>query len=129
MPEKLWKTYIDFEVEQGESENVRRLYERLLERTMHVKVWIAYAKFELENNIEEEGVDKIATARRIFERGNDALRTKTDKDNRALILEAWRDFENDHGNAETQKKIMEKMPRRVKCRRRVVGEDGVSLLF
>lgn len=38
MPELLWKSYIDFEISQEETENARQLFERLLERTMHVKV-------------------------------------------------------------------------------------------
>jgi len=38
MPEILWKTYIDFEVEHGETERARELYYRLLDRTSHVKV-------------------------------------------------------------------------------------------
>lgn len=38
MPELLWKSYIDFEVAQDETENARQLFERLLERTLHVKV-------------------------------------------------------------------------------------------
>lgn len=47
MPELLWKSFIDFEVSQGETERARLLYEQLLERTVHVKVWLSYAKFEL----------------------------------------------------------------------------------
>jgi len=38
MPELLWKAYIDFEVGLYETEKARELYERLLERTLHVKV-------------------------------------------------------------------------------------------
>jgi crooked neck len=38
MPEVLWKAYIDFEIVCGERELTRQLYERLLERTRHVKV-------------------------------------------------------------------------------------------
>lgn len=38
MPEVLWKSYIDFEIEQEEYENARNLYRRLLQRTRHVKV-------------------------------------------------------------------------------------------
>lgn len=38
MPELLWKAYIDFEVNLGELDKARLLYERLLERTLHVKV-------------------------------------------------------------------------------------------
>ena len=46
MPEVLWKTYIDFEIDLEEIENARILYRRLLERTSHPKVWLAFAKFE-----------------------------------------------------------------------------------
>ena len=38
MPEMLWKSYIDFEISQGEWERTRALYRNLLERTKHVKV-------------------------------------------------------------------------------------------
>jgi crooked neck len=47
MPELLWKAYIDFEEEEGEYDRTRDLYERLLEKTGHVKVWISYAHFEI----------------------------------------------------------------------------------
>ena len=53
MPEIVWKVrrkqmgradylqaYIDFEAGEGERERTRHLYERLLERTSHVKVGI-----------------------------------------------------------------------------------------
>lgn len=42
MPELLWKAYIDFEISQEEPEKARQLYERLLERTLHVKVTISF---------------------------------------------------------------------------------------
>jgi len=38
MPEVLWKAYIDFEMEQEEFGRTRHLYQRLLQRTKHVKV-------------------------------------------------------------------------------------------
>ena len=38
MPEVLWKSYIDFQIEQEEYDKVRNLYRRLLQRTQHVKV-------------------------------------------------------------------------------------------
>lgn len=91
-----------------------------------VQVWIAYAKFELANSSAEADVDNVVLARRIFERGNDALRSNGDKESRALLLEAWRDFEHEKGDEETRSKIIEKMPRRIKRRRRIVGEDGVN---
>jgi len=42
----LKQAYIDFEIAEGEFEDARALYERLLDRTKHLKVWIRYAKFE-----------------------------------------------------------------------------------
>ena len=45
MPELLWKSYIDFEIEQEEPENARQLFERMLERTMHVKVNVIFFTF------------------------------------------------------------------------------------
>ena len=46
MPEVLWKTFIDFEIDLSELENARDLYRRLLDRTNHPKVWLAFSKFE-----------------------------------------------------------------------------------
>ena len=83
MPELLWKAYIDLEVEEGERDRARTLYERLLDRSGHVKVWIAYALFEGANigagagEDEGEEVEEVAEenkgnpekARAVFERG------------------------------------------------------------
>ena len=79
----------------------------------------------MSNTVSEEGVKNVDLARRIYERGNDSLKSNGDKQSRALLLEAWRDFENEFGDADSQAKISAKMPRRVKQRRRVVAEDGV----
>lgn len=43
MPEIVWKAYIDFEFDEREWERVDALYERLLDKSGHVKVWISYA--------------------------------------------------------------------------------------
>ena len=45
MPEVLWKAYIDFELELEEYGRTRSLYQRLLQRTKHVKVRIISAYF------------------------------------------------------------------------------------
>lgn len=125
MPELLWKAYIDFEVNQGKNDLARQLYERLLERTIHVKVWISYAKFEL--SCEENDDDlNISLARRIYERANDSLKSLPEKESRVILLEAWRDFENEHGNRETYEKVMEKLPRRIKKRQKIISESGIE---
>ena len=41
------QSYIDFEIQEGSRDRTRQLYERLLQRTQHVKVWLSYAQFEV----------------------------------------------------------------------------------
>ena len=58
IPEAVWKAYIDFEVEEGEYDRARALYERLLEKTNHVKVWTSFAEFEVSIPEEEAGAEE-----------------------------------------------------------------------
>ncbi|EDW78259.1 uncharacterized protein Dwil_GK16333 [Drosophila willistoni] len=131
MPELLWKAYIDFEVALGETELARQLYERLLERTQHVKVWMSFAKFEMGiSHGQADGSDadlNVRLARRIYERANEMLRQLGDKESRVLLLEAWRDFERDQANDTIAlQKVLDKMPRRIKKRQKIVSDDGVE---
>lgn len=123
MPELLWKSFIDFEVSQGEIERARQLYERLLDRTGHVKVWISYAKFELTSESTEDGMN-VTLARQVYGRGNDCQRNLNDREARVLILDAWRDFEKDHGDEDSLDTVLKKVPRRVKKRQKIVSETG-----
>ena len=120
MPEILWKAYIDFEIEQEEVEKTRDLYVRLLERTQHVKVWLSYARFE--TSLEKE--DSKGNARNVFEKADIALKDGGSQEERAMLLEAWRDFERDHGDQVTQEKIQKRLPQRIKKKRKVYREDG-----
>ncbi|KAG5889090.1 hypothetical protein JTB14_002118 [Gonioctena quinquepunctata] len=124
MPELLWKTYVDFEISQKKTENARQLYERLLERTSHVKVWLSFAKFELNSQTESE--INVQLARRVFEKANDSLKNSSDKEARVLLLENWREFEKTHGGELNQEKVNGKMPRRIKKRQKVIDEDGIE---
>lgn len=87
---------------------------------------MSYAQFELSCPGEE---NKVALARRVYERANQSLRTANEKDERVLLLEAWRDFEAQYGDETSQAKVKDKMPRRVKKRQRVQAQDGVSLFY
>lgn len=113
-PENVWKAYIDFEVEQEEYGNVEQLYERLLNRTNHVKVWLSYAQFY-------EDLEDYQKARKVFERANDRLREE-ESIVRVVLLESWQEFEKRLGDNGLD--ISAKMPTKVKKRKNLEEEDG-----
>uniref|UniRef100_A0AAQ5ZKP4 Crooked neck-like protein 1 n=1 Tax=Amphiprion ocellaris TaxID=80972 RepID=A0AAQ5ZKP4_AMPOC len=120
MPEVLWKSYIDFEIEQEEFGNTRNLYKRLLQRTQHVKVWISYAKFELSI----DGPDRLQKCRQIYEEANKSMRNCEEKEERLMLLESWRDFEKEFGSDSTRERVRKLLPEKVKKRRKLTAEDG-----
>ncbi|KAJ3313057.1 NineTeen Complex (NTC) component [Blyttiomyces sp. JEL0837] len=118
------RAYIDFETGEGEWSRARELYERLLQRTEHVKVWIAYANFELINEDNgEDTQDRVPKARSIFNRAYDVLKGKGAKEERVVLLESWKQFERKVGNSASLKAVEAKMPKAVKKRRKV---DGIA---
>lgn len=127
MPELLWKAYIDFEYGEGEYDNTRHLYERLLERTSHVKVWISFAEMEASIDASETGgEDSAARARKVFFRAEEAMKSRGIPEERVLLLEAWKQFEDTFGNSQTKKDVLAKMPKKVTRRRKVQTEDGMD---
>ncbi|NXA07798.1 CRNL1 protein, partial [Sapayoa aenigma] len=120
MPEVLWKSYIDFEIEQEEYEKTRNLYRRLLQRTQHVKVWISFAQFELSAGREE----RLQRCRHVYEEANKAMRSCEEKEERVMLLESWRSFEEEFGTDSTKERIDKLMPEKIKKRRKLQAEDG-----
>ncbi|NXI76070.1 CRNL1 protein, partial [Rhipidura dahli] len=120
MPEVLWKSYIDFEIEQEEYEKTRSLYRRLLQRTQHVKVWISFAQFELSAG----GQERLPRCRQIYEEANKAMRSCEEKEERVMLLESWRSFEEEFGTPDTKERIDKLMPEKIKKRRKLQAEDG-----
>ncbi|KAJ4929395.1 hypothetical protein JOQ06_005003 [Pogonophryne albipinna] len=120
MPEVLWKSYIDFEIEQEEFGNTRNLYKRLLQRTQHVKVWISFAKFELSI----DGSERLQKSRQIFEEANKGMRSCEEKEERLMLLESWSDFEKEFGSDTSMEKVQKLLPEKVKKRRKLTAEDG-----
>ena len=141
MPELVWKSYIDFEEEEGEYERTRSLYERLLEKTGHVKVWISYAHFEINIPDEEEEAEEEerpiseaakARARKVFERAHKIMKERELKEERAALLAAHLSFEMTHGDAASQEELTKKQPRKTKRRRKMdddTYEEYVDYVF
>ena len=120
MPEMLWKSYIDFELEQEECDNARHLYECLLERTQHIKVWLSFAKFEASLS----STNGLTPCRSVYERAEKCLKNRRNAEERAMLLENWLEFEKVHGNSDTIEAVHKKLPHRVKKQRKVYREDG-----
>ncbi|KAH8513292.1 hypothetical protein H0E87_006545 [Populus deltoides] len=126
MPELLWKAYIDFEISEGEYDRTRELYERLLDRTKHLKVWISYAKFEA-SAMEEQNLC-IQNARRVFEKALNYFRMSAPelKEERAMLLDEWLDMEKSFGQLGDVSLVEPKLPKKLKKRKQIASEDGLA---
>ncbi|KAJ0238278.1 HAT (Half-A-TPR) repeat-containing protein [Hirschfeldia incana] len=129
LPELVWKAYIDFEMSQGEVERTRALYERLLERTKHYKVWVSFAKFEAgeqEEDATERKRECIRRTRAVLDRAcmyyKDAAPEL--KEERAVLLEEWLKMEVGFGMLGDVSIVESKLPKKLKKRKAITGEDG-----
>ena len=114
LPESVWKAYIDFEIESKEFEEARKLFRQLLEQANHVKVWISFAKFEIEN------AENYENSKSVYAEGYNYLKQDPElKEERLMILESWIKMEKDKGTEESYEKVKSKMPKRVKKRRKI----------
>jgi crooked neck len=107
MPEQLWKAYINYEIVSENYDKVRSLYERLLEKTKHPKVWLSYSKFEQE-------IEMMPKARDVLERAYNHFKEKGEKEERLLVLENWIILEEMLNENEMLEKVLAKKPEKVK---------------
>jgi len=117
MPEIVWKAYIDFEIAEEEYERTQKLYRRLLERTKHVKVWISFAQFE-------NSLSHPDRARAIFKEAYHALADPHDKEERVMLIESWKQFEESIGDPQHINEVIKLMPEKIKKKRQLKADDG-----
>jgi len=122
MPEKLWKNYIEFEIEGGEYDLARDLYKGLLQRTTHVRVWLSYSEFE-------KSIGNIKEAREIYKRAFDILKDPQRVEERVQLIEKWVDFEKIAGNDETRSLVMKNIPEKIKKKRKIITSTGEEAGF
>jgi crooked neck len=74
----------------------------------------------------EETKQQVLRSRGIFERAFESLRTTApeQKEERAMLLEEWRDTEASFADLGDVATVQRKMPRRVKRKRPISSEDG-----
>jgi len=122
MPEILWKSYIEFEIEGGEYDLARDLYKNLLQRTTHVRVWLSYAEFET-------SVGNIKDAREIYKRAYDSLKDPQRVEERVQLIEKWIEFENVAGNEETRAIANKNIPEKILKKRKIITSTGEEAGF
>lgn len=141
---------------EGEREKTRVLFERLLDRTKHVKVWLSFARFEatplVPDAADEEGPSisrpeespsvLADRSREVYKKAYRSLREHQpdSKEEALMLLEQWRDFESslplesdpkgfltEAQRAANLEQVQKKMPKRVKRKRPVKTADGMEV--
>ena len=122
MPEKVWTAYIDFEVENGKIGKARELYQALLQRTKHVKVWASFAKFEADQ------ARSVGRVRDIMDLAQNYFRDSQpeQKEERKMLLETWIQIEKGFGDLDYVANIKEKLPIKVQKRRTLAAPNETA---
>mmetsp|Transcript_73375 Transcript_73375/g.132114 ORF Transcript_73375/g.132114 Transcript_73375/m.132114 type:complete len:663 (+) Transcript_73375:106-2094(+) len=118
MPELVWKRYIDLEVGQDELDRARTVWQQLLGKSHHVRVYIAYADFEAVS------CQSMPQCREALEKGANHFKAENRNEERAMILEHWLKLEEENGDEKSVDATKKRQPKRVKKRRTVPGDDG-----
>lgn len=137
--EHMLMQFITYYKEEMRYTEARLLYRKLVERVSTPKVWISFALFEssiptdsqlkaFEESTEEEfefSIDEThrETTRSVFREANDFFKQNNLKEDRAVIIEAWKQYEEANGSEESLRDITKMLPVIVKRRRLIEGEE------
>ncbi|SCZ93111.1 BZ3500_MvSof-1268-A1-R1_Chr6-2g08467 [Microbotryum saponariae] len=120
---KVWVSFAQFEVNAGLA--IARAYagedEEDAEEGAEEK-----EKTEVDHEaVEQAKQEGLERARAVFERGYNDLKKKQLKEERVVLLEAWKALETNEGDAASLAKVVAKMPRVVKKMRKVDGDASM----
>ncbi|KAK1337229.1 hypothetical protein QTO34_001852 [Cnephaeus nilssonii] len=117
-----WIKFAELETILGDIERARAIYELAISqpRLDMPEVWISFAQFELSSG--KEG--SLAKCRQIYEEANKTMRNCEEKEERLMLLESWRSFEDEFGTTSDKERVDKLMPEKVKKRRKVQADDG-----
>ena len=96
-----------------------------------LQVWISLAQFEMSVTSGESDADvsdgtNVRRCRDVYAEANRKLKESEEKEERLMLLESWREFELEHGDAQSLQDVDKLMPNKVKKRRKIQTDDGVS---
>ena len=73
-----------------------------------------------------EAPQRLQRSRQIYEEANKSMRSCEEKEERLMLMEAWRDLEAAFGSDEDLERVSKLLPEKVKKRRKLTAEDGVG---
>lgn len=130
----LMQRSIEFETDEEEFGRARQLFDKYIQMNENLpQLWITYALYESSNpsegqlnSLRENLIDdddelnfeatdeNIVRAREVFERALKHFKRIDLKENRAVIYEAYKSFEDNHGSDEDRQAIGKRMPRLIR---------------
>lgn len=116
-PEHLWKAAIDLEVEHGQPRDVLKLYNSLLEKSRHVKVYLSLGLY----CVSQEMVGRM---REVFGEADALFKVERMNEERAAIINNWFECEVQLGDQVWVEKVRQKLPKKIKKQRVVPGPAG-----
>lgn len=142
---KLLVSFIEFHKDELRYNEARELYKKLVEVGDGTRNWIAYAFFESsilspdqlqeleesdETDIEFEITDTHKkNTRDVFKQAVDYYKDRKEDDNRLIILQQWKKYEQEHGTGESLQAVEARFPTVVRKRVTVDGEDQETMEF
>lgn len=118
-PEVLWKTALDYHIEQSNHEEVIRLYQTLLRKTKHVQVFVSLSLYYLSQQT-------ITEMRKTFEEAELHFKSEGMNEERASILNNWYECELQINEPEFIEKVQNKLPTKIKKQRMVSNLESSS---
>uniref|UniRef100_A0A9J7Z3J8 Crooked neck pre-mRNA splicing factor 1 n=1 Tax=Cyprinus carpio carpio TaxID=630221 RepID=A0A9J7Z3J8_CYPCA len=117
-----WIKFAELETILGDSDRARAIFELAIgqPRLDMPEVWISYGQFEL--SIDSD--DRIQRCRQIYEEANKSMQGCEEKEERLMLLESWREFEDEFGSLANKERVRKLLPEKVKKRRKITAEDG-----
>ncbi|CAE7882515.1 CLF1, partial [Symbiodinium necroappetens] len=82
-------------VSQSETDNARKVWQMLLSKSHHVRVYIAYSDFEAVT------CQSMAKAREALDAGSRHFKVESRSEERAMLLEHLLKLEKEHGDEES----------------------------
>ncbi|KAK6464680.1 cell cycle control protein [Scheffersomyces coipomensis] len=145
--ETLWISFIQYYQDEMKYDEARQLYRKLIDKTSNPRVWISLAIFEssiptdsqfkeFNESNEEEFEFSITDSHRentrsVFKEADKFYKGTDSSEDRLVILEAWKEYEIEHGSKESQSEVESKFPTLVKRRRKVDNfeEEYIEYIF